>query len=44
MIDVHAHFTTPRYVEAAKAAGYREADGMPESFWPQSGYQCRTRN
>ena len=35
MIDVHAHFTTPRYVEAAKAAGYREADGMPESFWPQ---------
>jgi predicted TIM-barrel fold metal-dependent hydrolase len=35
MIDVHAHFTTPRYVEVAKSAGYREADGMPESFWPQ---------
>ncbi len=35
LVDVHAHFTTPRYIAAAKAAGHHEADGMPESFWPQ---------
>lgn len=35
LIDVHAHFTTPDYVDKAKAAGHRQADGMPESFWPQ---------
>lgn len=35
LVDVHAHFTTGRYVEAAKAAGHREPDGMPEAFWPQ---------
>jgi 6-methylsalicylate decarboxylase len=35
LIDVHAHFTTPSYIEKAKAAGQREADGMPESWWPQ---------
>ena len=35
MIDVHAHFTTPSYIEAAKSSGHRQADGMPEWFWPQ---------
>jgi 6-methylsalicylate decarboxylase len=35
MIDVHAHFTTPRYIEAAKSFGHREPDGMPEWYWPQ---------
>lgn len=35
LIDVHAHFTTPAYIDKAKAAGHREADGMPEVFWPQ---------
>jgi predicted TIM-barrel fold metal-dependent hydrolase len=32
---VHAHFTTPHYVEVAKAAGHVSADGMPEAYWPQ---------
>jgi predicted TIM-barrel fold metal-dependent hydrolase len=35
MIDVHAHFTTQRYIEVAKSFGHREADGMPEWYWPQ---------
>jgi 6-methylsalicylate decarboxylase len=35
MIDVHAHFTTPSYIEAAKSSGHREADGMPEWYWPE---------
>ncbi|MDF2822626.1 MAG: amidohydrolase family protein [Mycobacterium sp.] len=35
LVDVHAHFTTPGYITAAKAAGHRQADGMPESYWPQ---------
>lgn len=35
LIDVHAHFTTDRYIEAAKAGGNVEADGMPEAFWPR---------
>ena len=35
LVDVHAHFTTPSYITKAKAAGHREADGMPESSWPQ---------
>ena len=35
LIDVHAHFTTRNYIAKAKAAGHREADGMPESHWPQ---------
>jgi predicted TIM-barrel fold metal-dependent hydrolase len=34
LIDVHAHFTTPSYIEKAKAAGNREPDGMPEAYWP----------
>jgi len=34
LVDVHAHFTTPGYITAAKAAGHRQADGMPESYWP----------
>lgn len=34
LIDVHAHFTTEDYIRAATAAGHREADGMPESYWP----------
>ncbi|GHH88721.1 hypothetical protein GCM10018793_69420 [Streptomyces sulfonofaciens] len=34
IIDVHAHFTTPRYTAAAKAAGHRRPDGMPEEYWP----------
>ncbi|MGW3953256.1 amidohydrolase family protein [Streptomyces sp. NPDC004752] len=32
LIDVHAHFLTPRYIEAAKAAGHVRPDGMPG--WP----------
>ncbi|MET0455939.1 MAG: amidohydrolase family protein [Mycobacterium sp.] len=32
LIDVHAHFLTDRYVEAAKAAGITNPDGMPG--WP----------
>jgi predicted TIM-barrel fold metal-dependent hydrolase len=35
LVDVHAHFTTPHYVEVAKAAGHVSADGMPEAYWPQ---------
>ncbi|WP_030186765.1 amidohydrolase family protein [Streptomyces sp. NRRL S-813] len=35
LIDVHAHFTTPHYIEAAKAAGHVEPDGMPEAYWPR---------
>jgi predicted TIM-barrel fold metal-dependent hydrolase len=27
-IDVHAHFTTPEYVEAASASGHAQPDGM----------------
>lgn len=34
LVDVHAHFTTPDYIEAAKATGHREPDGMPEEYWP----------
>jgi predicted TIM-barrel fold metal-dependent hydrolase len=29
LIDVHAHFVTDGYVEAAKAAGHTSPDGMP---------------
>ncbi|MFF7475741.1 amidohydrolase family protein [Streptomyces sp. NPDC008092] len=32
LIDVHAHFLTPRYVAEAKAAGHARPDGMPG--WP----------
>ena len=32
LVDVHAHFLTPRYVAAAKAAGHERPDGMPG--WP----------
>jgi 6-methylsalicylate decarboxylase len=32
LIDVHAHYLTDRYVEAAKAAGITHPDGMPA--WP----------
>lgn len=32
LVDVHAHFLTPGYVEAAKAAGHDRPDGMPG--WP----------
>lgn len=35
LIDVHAHFTTESYVAHAKAAGHRQADGMPEGSWPR---------
>jgi len=35
LVDVHAHFTTDGYIDRAKAAGYSEPDGMPESYWPQ---------
>ncbi|KOG70101.1 amidohydrolase family protein [Streptomyces flaveolus] len=28
LVDVHAHFVTPAYVEAAQAAGHRQPDGM----------------
>ena len=35
MIDVHAHFTTPSYIAAAKSSGHRQADGMPEWYWPE---------
>ncbi|MFI7587348.1 amidohydrolase family protein [Spongisporangium articulatum] len=33
LTDVHAHFLTERYVEAATAAGHAEPDGMPA--WPE---------
>jgi predicted TIM-barrel fold metal-dependent hydrolase len=29
LVDVHAHFLTPWYVDAAEAAGHRFPDGMP---------------
>jgi 6-methylsalicylate decarboxylase len=32
LVDVHAHFVTPWYVEAAEAGGYRHPDGM--ASWP----------
>ena len=32
LVDVHAHFVTPWYVEAARAAGHHHPDGMPA--WP----------
>jgi predicted TIM-barrel fold metal-dependent hydrolase len=32
LVDVHAHFLTDRYVDAARAAGISEPDGMPG--WP----------
>jgi hypothetical protein len=32
MIDVHAHFVTPEYAAAARAAGHTSPDGMPG--WP----------
>jgi predicted TIM-barrel fold metal-dependent hydrolase len=32
LVDVHAHFLTPEYVEAARAAGHEHPDGMPG--WP----------
>ena len=35
LVDVHAHFTTDRYIAAAKAAGHIEPDGMPEDYWPR---------
>lgn len=33
LIDVHSHFVTPEYVEAAVKAGHTAPDGMPN--WPQ---------
>jgi predicted TIM-barrel fold metal-dependent hydrolase len=35
LVDVHAHFTTDGYIEAAKAAGHLDPDGMPEDYWPR---------
>src|SRR6516165_6865768 len=35
LVDVHAHFTTPHYVEVAKAAGHVLPAGMPEAYWPK---------
>jgi predicted TIM-barrel fold metal-dependent hydrolase len=35
LVDVHAHFTTPHYVEVATAAGHVLPAGMPETYWPQ---------
>ena len=32
LVDVHAHFLTPHYVDAARAAGHEHPDGMPG--WP----------
>jgi 6-methylsalicylate decarboxylase len=32
LVDVHAHFLTPRYVAQARAAGHEHPDGMPG--WP----------
>ena len=29
LVDVHSHFVTPDYVEAARAAGHTRPDGMP---------------
>lgn len=33
LVDVHAHFVTPWYVEAAVAAGHAQPDGIPG--WPR---------
>jgi predicted TIM-barrel fold metal-dependent hydrolase len=35
LVDVHAHFTTSHYLEAAKAAGHVLPAGMPEDYWPR---------
>ena len=35
LVDVHAHFTAPHYVQVAKAAGHVMPAGMPETYWPQ---------
>ncbi|WP_328610696.1 amidohydrolase [Amycolatopsis sp. NBC_00345] len=35
LVDVHAHFTTERYLAAARAAGHLEPDGMPADYWPR---------
>ena len=35
LVDVHAHFTSPRYVESAKTGGHSRPDGMPEAYWPR---------
>jgi 6-methylsalicylate decarboxylase len=35
LVDMHAHFTTPHYLEVAKAAGHVMPAGMPETYWPQ---------
>ena len=35
LIDVHAHFATESYINAAKNAGRRAPDGMPEAYWPR---------
>ncbi|TDD90447.1 amidohydrolase [Actinomadura darangshiensis] len=35
LVDFHAHFTTARYIEAAKAGGHVQPDGMPEDYWPR---------
>jgi hypothetical protein len=32
LVDVHAHFLTPHYVEAARTAGHGRPDGNPG--WP----------
>lgn len=32
LVDVHSHFLTPRYVQAARDAGHLQPDGMPG--WP----------
>ncbi|ALL79592.1 amidohydrolase (plasmid) [Pseudonocardia sp. EC080610-09] len=32
LIDLHSHFVTPSYVDAARAAGHTHPDGMPG--WP----------
>jgi len=33
LVDVHAHFTTDRYIRQPKR-GHVEPDGMPEDYWP----------
>ena len=43
LIDVHAHFTTDSYIEAAKNGGHREADGMPEAYWPRWDVQTHLK-
>jgi 6-methylsalicylate decarboxylase len=35
LVDFHAHFTTTHYIEAAKAGGHSQPDGMPEAYWPR---------